>query len=356
MAGDAVTRERLRTLPRAELHVHLDGSVRPGTMLELAAEVGVQLPASDPEGVAAALRADDSDDLVAYLEVFATTLRVLQAAEHLERVAYELALDHAAENVRWLEVRFSPWLNTRGGLSMDEVLDAVLAGLARAESECGVRSGVIVCALRHLSPAISMELAELAVAYRDRGVIAFDLAAAEAGHPAADHAEAFRHVAHHGLARTVHAGEAHGPASIRQAIADCGAQRIGHGTRLAEDPRLERTVRDHRIPLEICLTSNVQTRVARSYAEHPARRYFDLGIPLTFCTDNRLVSGTTLTDEYLLAHRHLGFTWDELVAVARMGFEAAFLPWPEKRTLMADFRAETGETLTPACEPPSGNR
>lgn len=330
-----VTRERVLALPKAELHVHLDGSIRPETMLELADEAGVALPASDPVELAAAMRADDSDNLVAYLETFATTLRVLQTGEQLERVAYELTIDHAAENVKWVEVRFSPWLNTGGGLSMDEVLDAVLAGLHRAESEVDVRTGVIVCALRHLDPDISMELAELAVAYRDRGVVAVDLAAAEKGNPAALHAEAFRHAAEHDLARTVHAGEAFGPPSIRQALLDCAAHRIGHGTRLQEDESLERYVRDHRIPLEICLTSNVQTRVARTFAEHPVRRYFDQDIPLTLCTDNRLVSGTTVTDEYLLAHEHLGFTMAELQQVARMGFEAAFLPWPEKRELVA---------------------
>lgn len=334
LEGGPVTRERVLALPKAELHVHLDGSIRPETMLELAEAAGVAMPASTPSELAEVMRADDSDDLVAYLKAFATTLSVLQTAEQLERVAYELAIDHAAENVQWVEVRFSPWLNTQAGLSMAEVLDAVLAGLRRAEDEVGVRSGVIVCALRHLHPDISIELAELAVAYGGRGVIGVDLAAAEMGNPAALHADAFRIAAEHDLSRTVHAGEAFGPASIRQALLDCDAHRIGHGTRLREDEGLERYIRDHRIPLEICLTSNVQTRVARTFAEHPVRRYFDLGIPLTLCTDNRLVSGTTVTDEYLLAHEHLGFTWGELLQVARMGFEAAFLPWPEKRELV----------------------
>ena len=334
---EIVTRERLHALPKAELHVHLDGSIRPETMLELAAESGVQLPATEPGALADAMRADDSADLDQYLEKFATTLSVMQTAPQLERIAYELAIDHAAENVKWVEVRFSPWLNTQGGLSMDEVLDATLAGLRRAEAEVDVRSGVIVCALRHLDPDISIELAELAVAYKDRGVIAVDLAAGEHGNPASLHADAFHIAAKHDLSRTVHAGEGFGPVSIRQALLDCDAHRIGHGTRLHEDPSLERYVRDHRIPLEICLTSNVQTRVARTFAEHPVRRYFDHGLRLTLCTDNRLVSGTTLTEEYWLAHEHLGFTWEELVSVARMGFEAAFLGWPEKVELVGEY-------------------
>ncbi len=333
----AVTREGLRALPKAELHVHLDGSIRPETMLDLAADSGVPLPAADAPTLAEMMRADDSADLDDYLARFATTLSVMQTAPQIERIAYELVLDHAAENVKWVEVRFSPWLNTRGGLSMHEVMDAALAGLRRAEAEVEARAGVIVCALRHLHPDVSIELAELAVAYKDRGVIAVDLAAGEAGNPASRHVEAFHIAAVHDLSRTVHAGEAFGPVSIRQALLDCDAHRIGHGTRLREDPSLERYVRDHRIPLEICLTSNVQTRVADTFAAHPLRRYFDQGIALTLCTDNRLVSGTTLTDEYWRAHEHLGFTWDELRQVARMGFEAAFLPWPEKVELLRQW-------------------
>lgn len=332
-AAGAVTRERLLALPKAELHVHLDGSLRPATMLELADARGVPLPASTPEDLARALRADEGTSLDAYLEVFALTLSVLQDAEALERVAFELAVDNAREGVRVLEVRFSPVLNTRAGLALDGVLEAVLAGLRRAETAHEIRTSVIVCALRHLEPAVSIELAELAIRWRDRGVVAYDLAAGEAGHPARNHSAAFRLAAKGGLWRTVHAGEAWGPESIRQALVDGRAERIGHGTRLFEDPALERYVLDHRIPLEICLTSNVQTGAAPSYAEHPARRYFELGIPLTFCTDNRLVSGTTLTDEYLHAHRHLGFTWNELVRVAEMGFEIAFRPWEERKRL-----------------------
>jgi adenosine deaminase len=326
-----VTRDRVEALPKAELHVHLDGSLRPATMLELAEAADVALPARDAEGLASAMRADGAASLEVYLSAFDFTLSVLQNADALERVAFELAEDNAREGVHLLEVRFSPVLNTRAGLALDDVMEAVMHGLRRAEAAYPLRTGVIMCALRHLEPAASIRLAELAVRWRDRGVVGFDLAAGEAGFPARNHSAAFRVAAKGGLWRTVHAGEAWGPDSIRQALVDGRAERIGHGTRLCEDPELERYVLDHRIPLEICLTSNVQTGVARSYAEHPARRYFDLGIPLTFCTDNRLVSGTTVTDEYLLAHAHLGFTWPELVRVAEMGFEIAFRPWEERR-------------------------
>lgn len=340
---DAEMARALHALPKAELHVHLDGSIRPQTMIELAAEQGVALPSTDPVELGRLMRADDSRDLEDYLKKFAITLSVMQTPEALERIAYELAEDHARENVRWVEIRFSPWLNTQGGLTMDEVLEAVDRGLAQAERDFDVRTGVIVCALRHLDPEISADLARLAVAHRAHRVIAFDLAAGEAGNPAALHADAFHIAADADLSRTVHAGEAFGAPSIRQALLECDAHRIGHGTRLREDPSLQAYVRDHRVPLEICLTSNVQTRVAATFGDHPVRQYFDDGIMLTLCTDNRLVSGTTVTREYALAHTHLGFTLDELRRVARMGFEAAFLPWPDKVAMLARFDATSYE-------------
>jgi adenosine deaminase len=212
--------------------------------------------------------------------------------------------------------------------------------LTRAEDDFGIRTGLIVCGIRSFDPAGSLELAELAVSFMDRGVVAFDLAGAEAGNPARDHLEAFHYAARHNLAITIHAGEADGPPSIAQALHECHARRIGHGTRLLEDPPLERFVNDFRIPLEVCLTSNVQTRVAPSFQDHPFRRYFDRGLVVTLNTDNRLVSGTTLTDELLLAHRHLGLGWDDLVEVALLGFQSAFLPYGAKVNLLEDVEEE----------------
>lgn len=332
--------ELIRALPKAELHVHLDGSLRPATMLDIARQEGVSLPADTEQALAAAMVADDAADLDEYLKRFAWTLSVMQTAPALERIAYELALDHHAENVRYMEVRWSPRLNTEQGLSLDEALLAPIRGLERAAAETGIRWGVIVCALRHWDPDVSRELAELAVSHREKGVVAFDLAAGEAGNPAADHANAFTIAARGGLGRTVHAGEAWGPDSIRQALVEGRAHRIGHGTRLHEDAHLQQYVRDHRICLEVCLTSNVQTRVSESVAVHPARGYFDYGIPISLATDNRLVSGTTLSREYALAHQHLGFTPRELATVARTGFDHAFLPLDEKWGMLADVDRE----------------
>jgi adenosine deaminase len=332
-----VLEQRLRELPKAELHVHLDGSLRPETLIDLAREYDKPLPSWDPEELAAAMRADDAANLPDYLKRFEITLSVLQHAEALERTAYELAMDQAAEGVRYVEVRYSPILHTREELPLTETVEAPLRGLRRAEEETGIRTGLIICGIRNMEPETSRDLADLTVAFKGRGVVAFDLAGAEYNYPAKKHKNAFFTVINRNMATTIHAGEAYGPESIHQALHYCRANRIGHGTRLVEDPDLEAYVRNFQVPIEICLTSNVQTGTVADFASHPVRRYFDLGIVLTLCTDNVLVSGTTLTREYLLAHEHLDFTWNELVRVARMGFQAAFLPWDEKQALLAAF-------------------
>jgi adenosine deaminase len=335
-----VTRELLHRLPKAELHVHLDGSLRPETMLELAAEYGKPMPASDPQALADYMHVQDARNLVEYLERFEITLSVMQTAEALERIAYELAADLAAENVRYAEIRYSPILNIREGLPLTEAVDAPLRGLKRAEEEFGIRTGVIICGIRNMDPGTSRDLADLTVAYKDRGVVAFDLAGAEYNYPAKKHKDAFFTVINKNMAATIHAGEAYGAESIHQALHYCKANRIGHGTRLFEDPDLMRYVNDFRIPIEICLTSNVQTRAVASFAAHPVRMYYDMGIVLSLNTDNRLMSATTVTEEYWRAHEHLGFTWDELVEISLMGFESAFLHRSEKMALIAEVRRE----------------
>ncbi len=334
------TDARLLRLPKAELHVHLDGSLRPDTLIQLAAERDVELPATDARALADRMVVRDAANLEDYLEPFRLTLAVMQDADSIERIAYELAEDHVRENVRWLEVRFCPGLCTSGGLAPEEVLDATLEGLARAGREHGIESAVIVTALRSLPASDSREMAELAVAYRDRGVCAFDLAGAEEGHPVHDHLAAVRVARDGGLPRTIHAGEGFGAASIREALEIGGASRIGHGTRLTDDAQLMAAVRDAGVVLEVCLTSNVQTHAATSYGHHPLRRFYDEGVRVSLCTDNRLMSGVTLTREYEHARDFLGFSWDELVAVARTGFEGAYAPGPLKAALLQRFDAE----------------
>lgn len=336
----APTPDVLRRLPKAELHCHLDGSVRPETLLELAHEYHMPMPAADVEALRDFMVVRDARKLEDYLARFDITLSVMQTAAALERIAYELAEDAHADGVRYVEVRYAPVLNTRHGLSLGEAVEAPLRGLARAERDHGIVGRVIVTALRNLPAGISLELARLAVAYRGRGVVGFDLAGPELGHPAAEHAEAFAYARQHELACTCHAGEGAGATSVRDAVHVCGAHRIGHATRLFEDASLTQYVTDRRIALEICLTSNVQTRAAESYAAHPFRRYFDAGCNVVLNTDNRLMSGTTLTDEYVHAARHLEFTVAELCDVALNGFASAFLPWADRLGLM---RAVTPE-------------
>jgi adenosine deaminase len=329
-----ISRELLRVLPKAELHCHLDGSVRAETMLELAREYGQTMPVDDAEALREHMVVKDAHNLEEYLERFSITLSVMQRAEAIERIAYELAADAARDGVRYLEARYAPVLNIREGLSLDEAVEAAARGLARAERDYDVVARIIVCGLRHLEPEVSLRLAKLAVAHRDRGVVGFDLAGGERGHPASAHAEAFAYARQHDLAVTVHAGEGDGADSVRQAVHLCGAHRLGHATRLIEDESLTGYVNDRRIALEVCLTSNVQTHAIETYDAHPIRQYFDRGMNVVLNTDNRLMSGTTLTDEYLLAARHHSFTFEELVAIALNGFASAFIPWNQRMALL----------------------
>ena len=335
-----ISREILRRLPKAELHCHLDGSLRPQTMLDLARELGKTMPATDAQALRDYMRVDDARNLEEYLQRFAVTLSVMQTAPALERIAFELAEDAHRDGVRYLEVRYAPVLNVEEGLSLEAAVEAPLRGLARAEAEHGIKGRVIVCAIRNMPASMSRELAELAVAYRHQGVVGFDLAGGEAGFPAADHARAFEFARCHDLACTCHAGEGDGAESVREAIHVCGANRIGHATRLIEDTSLTDYCNDRRIPLEICLTSNVQTRAVSSYTAHPFRTYFDRGLNVVLNTDNRLMSDVTLTDEYVHAAQSLDFTFDELARVALNGFESAFLPHAERERMIEDVRRE----------------
>ena len=336
----SVTRELLRRLPKAELHCHLDGSLRPQTMLDLGRQYERPMPASDAESLREYMTVSDARNLEDYLERFAITLSVMQTAEALDRIAYELAEDAARDGVKYIEVRYAPVLNVREGLSLEEAVEAPLRGLARAQETFGITGRVIVCAIRNMAPSVSQELAELAVAYRHRGVVGFDLAGGEAGNPAKAHARAFEYARMHDLACTCHAGEGDGAESVREAVHICGAHRVGHATRLIEDTSLTDYCNDHRITLEICLTSNVQTRAARSYATHPFREYYDRGLNVVLNTDNRLMSGVTLTDEYMHAAESLDFSFDELSQVALNGFESCFLPHDERTRLIASAQAE----------------
>jgi len=330
-----LTRSLLERIPKAELHCHLDGSVRPETLLELGREYGVAMPRDDAESLREYMIVRDAHNLEEYLARFQTTLSVMQTAESLERIAYELASDAAREGVWYLEVRFAPNLNTRGNLTSPQAVESAIAGLNRAEREHGIVSRVLICALRTLPPTSSLEMARLAVDFHGRGVVGFDLAGAEFGNPASAHAQAFGYARAHNLPCTCHAGEGAGAGSVRDAVHSCCASRIGHGTRLIDDVELTEFVNDRRIAVEVCLTSNVQTRAAASLETHPLPEFLRRGLNVVLNTDNRLMSGTTLTDEYQAASQTLGLGFDDLTRMALNGFESAFLPWHERQALLA---------------------
>ena len=342
----ASDRSLLRRLPKAELHCHLDGSLRPETMLELAREYRVTMPRDDADALREYMRVDDARTLEDYLLRFDTTLSVMQTEEALERIAYELAIDVAAEGVRYIEMRYAPPLNTLQGLTLTQAVEAPLRGIARAQREADVVARIIVCSLRHYDPALSLRLAELAVAYKDNGVVGFDLAGGEFGNPASRHAGAFDYCKEHGLACTCHAGEGDGADSIRQAVHDCHAHRIGHATRLLEDPALAEEIHERGIALELCLTSNVQTRAIERYEMHPLKQFLARGMNVCLNTDNRLMSGTTLVDEYHHAAMHCDCTVAELAGMALDGFRSSFLPEDEKRALVTRMEAEMAILLS----------
>lgn len=329
--------DEIRSWPKADLHCHLDGSLRISTMLDLAREQGKLglLPTDSHEGLEEILlEIDGSQSLEAYLAWFRYTIPLMQSRSSLRRIAYELAEDNARENVMYLEVRYGPILHTDEGLSLEEANDAVLDGLRLAEQDFGIKTSVIVCGLRDRFESASLRQAELAAAYRKRGVVAFDLAGGEAGHPPKQHLHAFYYARNHLLNLTIHAGESWGPDSIHQAVFFCGAHRIGHGTTLYQDADLMQYVVDHQIPLEICPTSNVQTRVVTDLPSHPLRIYLEAGVPVTVNTDNRLFSRTTVSDELHRVHEEVGVSESKLREIVLNGFRYAFLPWHEKQEMV----------------------
>ncbi len=341
-------------LPKTDLHVHLDGSLRLQTILELAEQDGIELPAKDADGLHRAMHlGENTGSLVEYLKAFDTTLKVMQTEESLHRVAYELAEDAARENVRYMEVRYSPMLHTRQGLHLTQVVEAVIAGLRAAQKDYGIQSNVIICGIRNISPESSLEMAQLAVAYKNRGVIGYDLAGAEYDHPAKHHLEAFQLVRDNNISVTIHAGEAYGPESIHQAIHVCGAHRIGHGCRLREDGDLLHYVNDHRIALECCPSSNVQTGAVRDLASHPIRLYHSLGLRVTINTDNRLITDTTVSRELWLAHTQIGLSLDSIKKILISGFKAAFLPFHEKQALLRQINKELKDVNEDSIFPPA---
>src|SRR5450432_400826 len=352
--------EVFRALPKTDLHVHLDGSLRLETILELAKAERVDLPANDLVGLRAAIGCGKNfGSLVEYLRGFEITLRVLQTEAALERVALELAEDAHRENVRYMEVRYAPMLHTQRGLKLTKVVEAVLDGLRRARETYGIKANVILCGIRNISAESSYQMAELAVAYKGRGVVGFDLAGAEADFPAKHHRAAFQLVRDNNINCTIHAGEAYGPESIAQATHVCGAHRIGHGCRLREDGDLLHYVNDHRVPLECCPSSNVQTGAVKDLASHPIKLYFDLGLRVTVNTDNRLITDTSVSKELYLVHTKMGVPFADIKCMILAGFKSSFQPFHEKQAALRrvgvelDKYDDNGNLRSASAAPPS---
>ncbi len=340
---NGITFDQILALPKTDLHCHLDGSVRISTIIDLAEKQGVTLPDKDPKKLEKFLIMEDNcESLEQYINAFEITLSVMQTSEALEQVSYELACDAADENVKYLEVRFSPILHTRRRLKPAEILDAVVEGLSRAGRERDIRTGVIICGIRHIQPDISLRLAELACAYKDRGVVGFDLAGVEENYPAKEHLDAFQLVLDNNINCTLHAGEAFGPESIAQAIHRCGAHRIGHGTNLRKDGDLLNYVNDHRIPLEICVSSNLHTKGVTRLEDHPLRLYFDYGLRVTINTDNRLMSNTTVTKELYLCAKQFDFTLDDIKDIIVAGFKSSFQSYRDKVRMLRKWLPDLG--------------
>ena len=329
------TPEIIKKLPKAELHCHLDGSLRIDTILRLALEQGVKLPSNNKSILESILVVKDNiGSLEKYLKKFDIILSILQTSQALTTIAYELAMDCWEDGVRYLEVRYCPALHTKNGMTLSDTVEAVKLGLKRAEKECVIITGIIICSLRNMSPSHSFELSKLAVKYKNKGVVGFDLAGIEENFPAKKHKEAFYLILNNNINTTIHAGEAFGPQSIHQAIHICGAHRIGHGTRVYEDKDLLNYINNHRIPLEICLTSNVHTKTVSSISKHPFKYYINEKVRVTLNTDNRLISNTSLSNEYEIAINNFNLNENEIRTIIINGFKSAFLPHNKRRELI----------------------
>ena len=343
----ALTRELVRRAPKVLLHDHLDGGLRPASVVELADEFGYRgLPTHDPAEPAVWFNSGAKrNDLVLYLETFAHTLGVMQHRDAIERVAYECAVDLAVDGVVYAEVRMAPELCTEQGLTLDEVVEAMLDGFARGRAATGITIDLNCSAMR--TAARILEIAELAVRWRDRGVVGFDIAGAEAGYPPTRHLDAFHYVQRENFHTTIHAGEAFGLPSIWEAVQFCGAERLGHGVRSVDDNtrpeadehlgRLAAYVRDRRIPLELCPTSNVNTGVCASIAQHPIGMLRRLRFRVTVNTDNRLMSATSMTHEFWQLHDAFGWGLDDIEWMTINAMKSAFAPFPERLAIINDI-------------------
>jgi len=324
-------------LPKVELHYHLDGGLRPSTVRELAIEMGIALPDGEDELLRMLRVTNDCASLFEYLEKFQLPAALLQTAANLERAAYEAVEDASKTNVKYIEIRFAPQLHVEKGLTLEETITAVLAGMNAGEQATGTIARLTLICLRNHPIELNWQVLEQAKAFHGQGVVGMDLAGDEAGFPPELHQAVFEEAHRLGIPITIHAGEAAGAENIRTSIARLHACRIGHGVRLEQDPALMQVVREHRIALEMCLTSNIQTKASPTWNAHPIRRYYEQDLKVTVNTDNATVSNTTLNIEYeRLMHYH-DFRIDELERMNAYAIEASFAEEDIKVKLMREF-------------------
>ncbi|MEW9702058.1 adenosine deaminase [Paenibacillus sp. SI8] len=335
------THDLLSRLPKVDLHLHLDGSVKPETILELALMQGIDLPVYDKEELIPHMRVNEEcGSLTEYLSKFDFTTRFLQSAEALERVAYEVIEQSIEHNCKYVEVRFAPQLHRNNGLSVEETMHHVVEGLKRGYRDFGVRAGVIAICMRNHSCSNNLEVVQAAAKYVGKGVVAVDLAGDEASYPPEFFREVFAESRRLGIPVTIHAGEAAGAVNVYEAVAHLGAVRIGHGVRLKENTSILEMVKDLRIPLEMCPISNIQTKAVSGWDAYPIREYLEQGLVVTVNTDNPSVSGTNITKEYRELADRFGFTAPELVKLIMNGVDAAFLDEDDKLSLRREMEEE----------------
>jgi adenosine deaminase len=331
----------IQKLPKTDLHCHLDGSLRAETVLEIAREEKLLLAdLSIQELKKILLCGEKVSTLPVFLKGFEINTQVMQTAKALERITFELLEDAAKENVHYLEIRLYTGFLLSKGLTDESAIEAINKGIKKAKEKFGIESGIILCAIRAFSPEKSEELAKIAVSMKSENVIGFDLANKERGYPARDHKKAFDIAANGGLGITLHAGEDEAPWSIEDAIDYCHAQRIGHGRTLIDDERLIQKVIDKNIFIEACPSSNVQIGLTSEFSQHPLRELLEKGVKVTLNTDNRLLTGINVSDEYFRCHQFLGMTEKQLKQIAINGFEAAFLDESKKKTLIQKIQNE----------------
>ncbi|GGA08378.1 adenosine deaminase [Paenibacillus marchantiophytorum] len=335
------TLELLSRLPKVDLHLHLDGSVKPETILELALQQGIDLPVYHKEGLIPHMRVgNECGSLIEYLSKFHFTTKFMQSGEALERIAYEVAQQSAAHNCKYVEVRFAPQLHRNNGLTVEETIHHVVEGMKRGQRDYGVKGGVIVICMRNHSSKSNLEVIEGAAQFVGKGVVAVDLAGDEATYPPEFFREVFAESTRLGIPVTIHAGEAAGAVNVYEAVTNLGATRIGHGVRLKENRTILDMVKERRIPLEMCPISNIQTKAVPGWEAYPIREYLDEGLLVTINTDNPSVSGTDITNEYRVLADRFGFTTPELVKLIMNGVDAAFLDADDKLSLRREMEDE----------------